>query len=553
MNALIWLVGGYGALIVSHLLTKNSIEQLLPPDPNRPTPGALAQDGNRDYSANDSVIVAGQYFMAIAGLSPILSAIIGLYWGWLPAIIWLLIGVTFLGTPTEYVHMMASVREDGATMGEVTRKVIGGSTGVVTTLALWFLGTITYSIFMTTMAQTMETVPMAAIPTIMLTVIAIVFGYLRAYKNISVLWGTIVSLIVWVFFIYLGIKYPIYLSYNTWVVILIIYTFLAAYLPVWMILAPRDFLNSGVLVFGIGLISIALLIGMPKFVFPAFVGWESARGWLWPAIMGTITCGAINATHCMMSAGIASRQLSNEKHALGIVSFGTKGETVLCIATIALIASVFGYDEFLAKVVSNAGGAFSEAFAVSTNAYLGIPLSIGTTIGALTLTGFVITTMDAYARGARYSVEELADQFPVLNSLQLKKPIVSTFFVVLVGTLLALYTPFTQLWAGFALVSLTFAIFPYGVMLIKKLEKGQPFDGHFIRWIIVPGAFMWISSAAALVFFVSKFFIAAQPIPATMSVFITILFILGTIQIYNKAKQLKENPPTAEELKASSW
>ncbi|MGS0763501.1 carbon starvation CstA family protein [Syntrophomonas curvata] len=542
MNALIWLVGGYGVLLASHFMTKEPIERLLPPDPNRPTPASLAGN-SRDYASNHSVIVAGQYFMAIAGLSPILSAIVGLYWGWIPAIVWLLLGVTFLGTPTEYIHMMASVRQNGATMGEITRSIIGEGTGVVTTLALWFLGTITYAIFMTTMAKTMETVPMAAIPTIMLTVIAICFGYLRAYKGISVAKGTIVSLIVWVFFIYLGIKHPISLSYNTWVIILICYTFIAAYLPVWMILAPRDFLNSGVLVGGIGLITIALLIGMPKFIFPAFVGWESARGFLWPAIMGTITCGAINATHSMMSAGIASRQLSNEKHAFGVVSFGTKGETVLCIATIGLIASQFGYDGFISSVVTNAGGAFSTAFSNVASQYMGIPKSIGMTIGALTLTGFVITTMDAYARGARYSVEELANHIPVLDSLQLKKPIVSTFFVVLVGTLLAFYTPFSQLWAGFALVSLTFAIFPYGIMVIRKLESGQAFDGHFYRWIIIPGAFMWISSAAALAFFVYSFFAKAQFVPAGMSIFITVLFVLGTIQIYNKINQLKSGAP----------
>lgn len=539
MNALIWLVGGYGALLVSHFMTKGPIERLLPPDPNRPTPANLAGGNSRDYSANDSTIIAGQYFMAIAGLSPILSAIVGLYWGWIPAIIWLLLGVTFLGTPTEYIHMLSSVRQNGATMGEITRNIIGEGTGVVTTLALWFLGTVTYAIFMTTMAKTMETVPMAAIPTIMLTVIAICFGYLRAYKDISVVTGTIVSLIAWAFFIYLGIQCPIHLSYNTWVIILVCYTFIAAYLPVWMILAPRDFLNSGVLIGGIGLITIALLIGMPKFIFPAFVGWESVRGFLWPAIMGTITCGAINATHSMMSAGIASRQLSNEKQAFNVVSFGTKSETVLCIATIALIATQFGYEGFLADVVSNAGGAFSAAFANVTNLYMGIPVHIGQTIGALTLTGFVITTMDAYARGARYSTEELAARFPALEALQLKKPLVSTFFVVLVGTLLAFYTPFSQLWAGFALVSLTFAIFPYGVMVIKKLESGQKMDGHFFGWIVIPGAFMWISSAAALSFFVHNFLSKGQYIPFSMSIFITVLFVLGSFQIHNKIQSIK--------------
>lgn len=549
MNALIWLVGGYGALFLAHKLFKKPTEQIIPPDPDRPTPAAESELG-RDYAKNHVAIVTGQYFMAIAGLSPILSAIMGLYWGWLPALVWLLVGVCLMGTPTEYIHIMSSVRQKGATMGEITRKVIGNASGIYAAIALWFLGTITYAIFMTTMAKTMVTVPMATIPTVMLTVIAIAFGYLRAYKNINVFGGTVVALLVWLFFIWLGIKYPLEFSYNTWVIALIIYTLIAAYLPVWMVLAPRDFLNSGVLIFGVLVASIALLISLPSFKMPAFVGWETARGYLWPAIMATITCGAINATHSMMSAGIASRQLDNEKHAYGVVSFGTKGETVLCFATIALIATTFDYSGFINTVVQNVGGAFSEAFSLAALS-LNIPKHIGLTMGALTLTGFVITTMDAYARGARYCVEELSKHIKPLGALHLDKPFISTFFVVLVGTFLALKTPFNQLWAGFALVSLTFAIYPYSVVLINRLEENKPFDGHFFTWIIIPGAFMWISALAALLYFMSRFYSTAQWIALCMSTFIFILFVLSSIQVYNKISQLRKRNAIGVESKVT--
>lgn len=474
MNALFWLVGGYGLLYLAHRFFRKSTESIIPPDPSRPTPASEKELG-RDFAKNHSVIVGGQYFMAIAGLSPILSAIMGLYWGWLPALVWMLVGVSLLGTPTEYIHIMSSVRQKGATMGEIVRKTIGSASGIYAAIALWFLGTITYAIFMTTMAKTMSTVPMATIPTVMLTVIAICFGYLRSKKDIPIFGSTVAALLIWGVTIWLGIIYPLKFSYETWLVALIAYTFLAAYLPVWLILAPRDFLNSGVLIFGVLIATVALLVGLPSFKIPAIVGWETARGYLWPAIMATITCGAINATHSMMSAGIASRQLSNEKDAYSVVSFGTKGETVLALATIALVATQVDYSTFTSTVVKNPGGAFSEAFASASGNFLGIPKNIGLTMGALTLTGFVITTMDAYARGARYCVEELARQIKPLGALHLEKPIVSTFFVVLVGTWLALKTPFTQLWAGFALVSLTFAVFPYAVVLINRLQEKRSF------------------------------------------------------------------------------
>lgn len=537
MNALIWLVGGYGVLFLSHFLLRKPTERIWPPDPNRTTPALESQD-TRDFAKNHVAIVTGQYFMAIAGLSPILSAIMGLYWGWIPALIWLLVGVSLMGTPTEYIHIMASVRNKGATMGEITRKVIGDASGIYVAISLWFLGTITYAIFMTTMAKTMVSVPMATIPTIALTVIAICFGYLRSKKNIPVFGGTVVCLLIWAFTIYLGIKYPISWSYNAWVIGLIAYTFIAAYLPVWLILAPRDFLNSGVLLFGVLLGTIALLAGVPHFTMPGWVGWETARGLLWPAIMATITCGAINATHCMMSAGMASRQLDNEKHAFAVVSLGTKGETILALVTIALIATHWDYAGFTSTVVKNAGGAFSEAFAAAAK-NLNIPEHVGLTMGALTLTGFIITTMDAYARGARYSLEELARRLRPLGALHLEKPLISTFFVVLVGTWMALKTPFAQLWAGFALTSLTFAIYPYAVVLISRLEEGKPFDSHFITWIVVPGGFMYISGLAALLYFMYRFITEAQWTPLVMATFLFILFVLSSIQIATKVGKLR--------------
>ena len=540
MNALIWIIGGYGLLALSHFVLKKPTERIMSPDPNLKTPAMLSAD-SRDYAKNHAVIVAGQYFMAIAGLSPILSAIMGLYWGWLPALLWMLIGVAFLGTPTEYINIMASVRNKGATMGEIVRKVIGNASGIYAALSLWFIGTITYAIFMNTMAKTMVTVPMAAIPTISLTLIAMLFGYTRNKFNIPILSGTITALILWGITIYMGICYPLSITYNQWVVGLIIYTLVAAYLPVWLILAPRDFLNSGVLIFGVLIVTIALLVGIPSFKFPSFVGWETARGLLWPAIMATITCGAINAAHCMISAGIVSRQLDNEKHAYSVVSFGTKGETILALATIALVATQVDYTTFTTMVVKNPGGTFSQAFATAGNGYLGIPLQTGLTMGALTLTGFIITTMDAYARSARYCLEELARQIRPLGALRLEKPICSTFFVVLIGTWLALKTPFSQLWAGFALCSLTFAIYPYSVVLINRLEEKKPFNGHFYKWIIIPGSFMWVSSLGALLFFMSKFYRTNEWIALVMSIAIFILFALSTIQIYTRIKNVRKD------------
>lgn len=528
MNPLLWLVGGYAVLAASHYLLKPSVERIWKPDPNRRTP-AQEKAGTLDFEPLPQPVVAGHYYMSIAGLSPVVSAITGLYWGWLPALLWLLLGVIIMGTPTEYIHMMGSLRNGGSTFGPIVDKVIGGASGISFTVALWFLGTITYAIFMTVMAKTLVSVPMATLPTLALSVIACFYGYLRKVKGWPFWPTTIGALIVWLLFIYLGILYPIKISYEAWIVILVAYCFIAAYIPVWLLLAPRDFLNSSILWVGLAVGTVALIIGMPSFQIPSFVGFNTARGLLWPAIFATITCGALNATHCMISAGTASRQVSNEKHVYGIVSLGTKGETVVGLMAIALIATQHDYNSFTSAVIKNVGGAFSEAFGKAM-AYIGLPPEVGLTFGALTLTGFVITTMDSYARGARYCLEELGTRIPTLKALRFDVPLVSTLVVIVVGLLLALKTPFMQLWAGFALVSLSVALYPYAVAVINRLQEGLPWDEHFYRWIVIPGAFINVTALAALIYFLIRFVSDGQVVAAVMNVSILLLYLVSLVQ-----------------------
>ncbi|MEW6661907.1 MAG: carbon starvation protein A [Bacillota bacterium] len=535
MNPLLWLVGSYAILIGGHYMARRPIEALWPPDPNRTTPAAEINSG--DFSPTPPAIVLGHYYMSIAGLSPVLSAIAGLYWGWLPALVWMLVAVIFLGATTEYITMMGSLRNKGSTFGEITSLTVGKASGIYLTIMLWFLGVLVFSIFSVTMSNTLIATPMATIPTLALTFIAVGFGYIRRTKGVALLPSTLIALAIWSVFIYIGIQNPVKFSFNTWMTILIIYTLIAAYFPIWLVLAPRDYLNAGVLVAGLAIASIALIIGNPKFSMPMWVGWETARGVLYPALFATITCGAINCAHSLITAGTASRMLDNEKNAYPIVSAGTKGETVMALVAIALIASAHDYQAFTSTVVKNIGGAFSSAFG-NAMTYLGLSPEIGAVFGALTLTGFIITTMDTYARAGRYCLEELARSVPVCKALRFDIPAVSTLVTVGVGVLIALKTPFMQIWSAYALLSLTFAIYPYSIAIVNRVKEGKPFDGHFVGWVVVPGAFMALTGAVALLYFINRFIKNNQMIPLVVSCFLVVLFVLSLLQLYTRVKFL---------------
>ncbi|MBS3975163.1 MAG: carbon starvation protein A [Syntrophomonadaceae bacterium] len=542
MNPLLWLVGSYAILIGGHYMAKRPIEALWPPDPNRTTPAV--EINNRDFSPNPPAIVFGHYYMSIAGLSPVLSAIAGLYWGWLPALIWMLVGVIILGATTEYITMMGSLRNKGSSFGEITTLAVGKASGIYLTIMLWFLGVLVFSIFSVTMSRTLIATPMATIPTIALTFIAVGFGHIRRNMGVSLLPATLIALAIWSVFIYIGILYPVKFSFNTWMTILVIYTLLTAYLPIWLILAPRDYLNAGVLVAGLAIATIALIIGNPKFTMPMWVGWETARGALYPAIFATITCGAINCAHSLITAGTASRMVENEKHAYPIVSAGTKGETVMALVAIALIASVHNYQAFTTEVVKNIGAAFSTAYGTAMG-YIGLSPEVGAVLGALTLSGFIITTMDSYARAGRYCLEELARSVPAFKAIKFDVPVVSTLVTVGVGVLIALKTPFMQIWTAYALLSLTFAVYPYSIAIVNRVKEGKPFNGHFIGWVVVPFAFMATTGAVALLYFIQRFIANNQTIPLVVSSFLVVLFVLSLLQLYTRIKFLLDQRKTS--------
>jgi len=509
MNVLALLATGYAALVAGYAGLGRSIRQVVRPDETRPTPATVRRDGV-DYVPTRPVVLFGHHYMSIAGTSPIIASIVGLIWGWLPAALWMVLGVVLLGGVHDYYALMTSVRNEARSMGDVVRERLGPASGVMASLVLALGGILVYAIFLSVIVNTLVSTPTAAFPTLALIPIAIACGLMMRYG--MPLWATtvigvgLVAICTWI-----GVTHlPIPLGKWWWTAIFVGYTFAAIYSPVWILLQPRDYLNSSVLAVGLVLGLAGLVIGRPALQMPAFIGFESERGPLWPMLFVTISCGAASGWHSLIAGGTTSKQLKNEKHGFPIAYGGMQGETVLALLSMAMIAAAYGYEDFRAKVYGSSvqvGEAFATALGKAMG-HLGIPEVVGATVGALALAALTLTTLDSFARTGRYVVQELGGKTP------LGKPLIASVFVTLGGFLLYATIPFIELWNGLVLGGLLLLILPFAVLLVRRREQGKPLDLPFGLHVGLPLLFLVPTTTAGLLYLGYKYLLKPLQDPA---------------------------------------
>jgi carbon starvation protein len=494
MNILGYFALGWGTLFAGYKALKPSVESILKPD-DRPTAAVLYNDGS-DFVPTDRPVLFGHHWMSIAGTSPIVASIVGLAWGWLPAFLWMVLGVIFIGGVHDFFVTIISTRNKGLSMGELLHKKIGPYSGKMSSIMLAFGGILVFAIFLSVIAGTLEATPTAVFPTVALIGIAVICGVLLK-KGQSLLTVSVVGFGLTVVAVLIGLSFPIAMPKIFWVWFFAAYTLAAIYLPVWVLLQPRDYVNSFVLIVGLALGIVGILIARPAIQFPAFVGFvDAANRPLWPMLFATISCGAASGWHSLIAAGTTSKQLKTEKDGFFIAFFGMQSETIMALLSSALIITTVAYADFGA-IASNAGAAFSAGLGTAVS-YIGFPMVVGATIGALALSALTLTTLDSFARTGRYVVQELGKGTP------LEKPLPSALFITVGGLILYFAVPFMALWSGLVLAGLIALIFPLVIIYAERVRTGQPLDKAHIVHVILPLIFVYATSYAALVLSVDE-------------------------------------------------
>ncbi|MEW5960182.1 MAG: carbon starvation CstA family protein [Chloroflexota bacterium] len=528
------LVGIFGYRLYAVKMDREVIEA----DPKRATPAVMYNDGVDFMPAKGSVLF-GYQFKSIAALGPIVGPITAVQWGWLPAIVWLLVGVLFIGWVQDYASAMLAMRSDGMTLGGLSYKLISPRARTLLLGFLYFYLLLIMGAFGAVVAGLLAG-PTVPIGFIILTLAGVLAGQMTYRWRQDLLMTTVVTVLIALVGIWLGtlpfaanivkgvnslagdengVLYntpygPMQWSVWLWGIGALVFCYLGSVLPIWRFAQPVNYTSFWFVALGVVGSIIGILIATftgsvgTSFEIPAYVTWNQPHlGWLWPILFVTISCGAVSGWHSLVSTSGTARQLEKETDALPVGAGAMFTEAVLgtlsVIFAATLIAKADGspiYDAgknfFLA---APAGGVFAGGMARFLSV-IGIPLELGGAVGSIFLAVMALTVMQLVLRFMRVaSAELLGDAMPLM-----KNPHVGS--LVGIGfTLLILWTAFWQrIWVLFGGANQLFAGLTLLLITIWLVEQGKKY-----AWAFWPGVFMYVTTVAALLVTSYKSFFGA--------------------------------------------
>ncbi len=387
------------------------------------TPAHAYEDGI-DYVPTHAFVLWGHHFTSVAGAAPIVGPAIAVIWGWLPAFLWVILGTIFIGGVHDFGALWASVRNQGRSIGALTEDVVGRRARSLFMIVIFMVLLMVNAVFAVVIANLFVGYSSSILPAWSAIIVALIIGYLLYRRGMGLLWPSLGGLAVLYLMVYLGDVLPApELSGTVWILLLFAYAFVASLLPVWLLLQPRDYINSLQLFLGLGLLYLAVLVANPTIVAPAFnFELPADTPSLVPLLFVTIACGAISGFHGLVSSGTSSKQLDRETDARFVGYLGAVGEGALALATILATTAGFAtradWQAFYQSFAAGGLGAFVQGGATIMNTGLGIPVSLATTLLAVIAVLFAGTTMDTSVRLQRYIIQEWGQiyQLPALTN-----------------------------------------------------------------------------------------------------------------------------------------
>lgn len=469
--------------------------------PDRITPAHLHEDGV-DYVPTRPTILFGHHYASIAGLGPIVGPVLAVQYGWLPTLLWLVLGVVFIGAVHDFGSLACSARHDGKMVGHILATYLGERAHRLFSLFAVASICLVVSIFATQIAKAFVDSPAAASASILLTIFSVLVGAVNRKIHLPAWLLTAVAIAFCAVAVAAGMRWPVALPQDVWFGVLMAYSFAASVLPVWSLLQPRDFTNFFLLVFFLALGTVGILAGRPELKLPAFTpaGGAKAMGFLFPFMFVTVACGSVSGFHSLVASGTTSKQLKSEGHVRPIGYGGMLLEALLGVISLAAAAvlTVPEYQEMLGP--KQAGGITVFSTGVSRIiGPLGLPAEFIKNFSVLALSAFALTSLDTAARLGRYLLEEVAPQTPMRNRY-ISSGIVITAAVLLTATesagrLWTLFGTSNQLLAAIALLAVT----------LWAAAAGYP-----KMYFLIPAAFMFLVTLTALIGQVWKFYADRQ-------------------------------------------
>ncbi len=489
-------------------------------DESKVTPSHELEDGV-DYVPAKAPVLLGHHFSSIAGAGPINGPIQAAVFGWVPVLLWVLIGGIFFGATHDFGALFASIRHKGQSIGEVIGQNIGSRAKKLFIIFSYLTLLLVVAAFASIVADTFKATfteagsvdvvasaanASTAMISVLFILVAIVFGVLVYRKNASLATSTIIGVLAIIVCIAIGLNWhPIYLSGKTWMIIVGLYILVASVTPVWILLQPRDYLSSFLLYGMIALAFIGILGSHPTLDIPAFTGFVDtvaptgkSLGYLFPALFVTIACGAISGFHSLVASGTTSKQLNSEKDARPIAYGSMLVECVLAIVSLCAVGYI--WHDYAAGTTVTPTVVFASGIAGMLSDIPGLTNSynIAYSLLVLTVSVFCLTSLDTATRLARYMFQEFwvepGQSVEDLTGFKktLVNPYVATLITVILGISLGL-TGYANIWALFGAANQLLAAL--GLLAIAAWVGNM---GKNNKMLFLPMVFMLIATVSSL-------------------------------------------------------
>ena len=555
MNTLVIVLIAAVCLIAAYALYGRWLAKKWGIDPKAKTPAVIHNDG-QDYVPTDGWTVFAHQFSSIAGAGPVTGAIQAAAFGWLPVLLWIILGGIFFGAVTDFGALYASVKNDGKSMGLLIEKYIGKAGRKLFLGFCWLFCLIVIAAFADMVADTFNayivtdgvqtlsenaTVNGAAGSiSLFFILFAVVFGVVQHKVKFTgwkeVVFGLVCTVLAFVF----GMNFPVILGKDMWVYIAFVYIFLAAVLPMWFVMQPRDYMSTFMFIGMIAGAVLGLIFAHPTMNLPAYTGFNNeSLGTLFPILFVTVACGAVSGFHSLVSSGTSSKTISNEKDMLKVGYGAMVLESLLAVIALCVAGAAAGADGTAAvgtpfQIFSSGVAGFLEMF--------GIPVYVAQSFMTMCVSALAFTTLDSVARIGRMSFQELFSVDDMEHAAGWRKVLCNKYFstiITLVFGYILTQVGYSNIWPLFgsanqllsALVLITLCVF------LKV-------TGRTLKTLVPPFVIMLIVTFTALV---QRFISLVKAFSAGTGVFMVeglqlivavLLMILGVTIVITSGKEL---------------
>ncbi|AOT07309.1 carbon starvation CstA family protein [Pseudoalteromonas luteoviolacea] len=562
-SIMIVLFGILGMLFGWFVYSKFIATKIFKMDDNFVTPAHEFNDGV-DYVPTNKVVLWGHHFTSVAGAAPIVGPAIAVYWGWVPAVLWVVFGTIFFAGVHDMGALWASARHKGKSMGALSESVIGKRTRSLFMIVVFLVLLMVNAVFGVVIANSFVANPNAVFPAWAAIVVALIIGQLLKRK-VPLIPLCLVGVVVLYATIYAGSGMPIALPSEvfgltdkaSWILILFVYAAVASLLPVWMLLQPRDFINGMQLLVGLVLLYGAVFVVMPDITAPAF-NTQTAIDTpsIIPLLFVTIACGAVSGFHGIVSSGTSSKQLNKETDGRFVGYLGAIGEGSLALITLVAVSGVMlavspeEWHEIYSHLGAGSVGAFIQGGSNLISTGWGLSAEIASTLLAVMVVLFAGTTMDSGVRLQRYIIQEWGDiyKLPIL-----KNGIIATLVAVGCCLLLAFGAGGASgsggmiIWPLFGSTNQILASLTLLVISVYLIKLGRP-----AKFTLIPMIFVILMAFFAGLIKLGEYYEKGNWLLVGLDIVVLVVSVLVMLEAWSVVSKLKSTAEAAPDSEESS-